>query len=167
MAIEPSDLYPLQSGNAWSYDVDTGEASTTLAITRVESFDGHIAEVRTGHTVVRYEVLAEGIRVLPGVAWLIRAPLEEGATWTGRAGRTARLISTDTAIETPAGTFDRCVEIVETGGQLELEVRTVYCPGVGPVSVDSTMRSSVGDRAVTVSARLRGYDINARPPQGH
>ena len=82
--IEPGDLYPLQTGNAWSYDVDTGEASTTLAVTRVEVFDGRIAEVRTGREVVRYEVLAEGIRVPPGDEWLIRAPLQEGATWPSR-----------------------------------------------------------------------------------
>ncbi|MGB8331782.1 MAG: hypothetical protein WCE62_16765, partial [Polyangiales bacterium] len=47
-AARPADLYPLQTGNAWSYDVDTGEASTTLAVTRVAAFDGHFAEVHTG-----------------------------------------------------------------------------------------------------------------------
>jgi hypothetical protein len=163
VALQPSELYPLKTGNAWSYDVDTGEASTTLAITRVEAFDGRIAEVRTGHAVVRYEVLAEGIRVPPRDAWLVRVPLVEGATWPGRGGRTARLIATDTNIETPAGAFERCVEVLETGGKLELEVRTVYCPGVGPVSLGSTMRSNVSDRVVTVSAKLRGYDVSPSP----
>jgi len=164
VAIDPSDLYPLQTGNAWSYDVDTGEASTTLGITRVEAFDGRIAEVHTGRAVVRYEVLPEGIRVPPADAWLVRAPLAEGATWPGRGGRTALLISTGTTVETPAGTFDRCMEILETGGKLELEVRTVYCPGVGPVLVVSTMRSNVSDRVVEVSAQLRGYDVSPLLP---
>jgi len=159
--IEPSDLYPLRTGNAWSYDVDTGDSLTTLGIARVEAFDGHIAEVHTGRAVVRYEVLPEGIRVPPGDVWLIRAPLVEGATWPGRGGRTARLVSIDMTVETPAGTFDRCVEVVETGGKLELEVRTVYCPQVGPVRVRSTMHSNVSDRVATVSAELRGYDVTA------
>jgi hypothetical protein len=162
-AIEPSDLYPLQTGNAWSYDVDTGEASTTLAVTRVEAFDGRIAEVRSGRTVVRYEVLAEGIRVPPGDEWLVRAPFEEGATWPGRGGRTARLISTNATVETRAGNFGGCVEVLEIGGKLEVEVRTVYCPGVGPVSLDATMRSDVSDRITTVSAQLRGYDVSPAP----
>jgi hypothetical protein len=157
--FDPTDLYPLQTGNAWSYDVDTGEPPTTLGITRVEAFDGRIAEVHTGRAVVRYEVLQEGIRVPPGDAWLIRAPLVEGATWPGRGGRTARLNAVDVSVVTPAGTFDRCIEVVETGGRLELEVRTVYCPHVGPVRVSSTMRSNVSDRVVTVSAELRGYDV--------
>ena len=37
---DPHAMYPLQDGNAWSYDVDTGETSTTLAVTRVEARTG-------------------------------------------------------------------------------------------------------------------------------
>ena len=158
--IEALDLYPLQTGNAWSYDVDTGDASTTLAVTRVESFDGRIAEVRTGKTLLRYEVLSQGIRIPSADEWVLRAPLEEGATWTGRGGRTARLVSTGLRVETRAGTFEDCALVSETGGKLELEVQTVYCASVGPVWVESTMRSNVSDRALTVSARLRGYEVS-------
>jgi len=50
--------------------------------------------------------------------------------------------------------------VSETGGKLELEVQTVYCASVGPVLVESTMRSNVSDRALTVSARLRGYEVS-------
>ncbi len=158
--IDPRDLFPLETGNAWSYDVDTGESSTTLAVSRVESFDGRIAEVRTAQTLVRYEVLREGIRVPPGEAWVLRLPFEEGATWPGRGGRTARLVSMGLQVETRAGAFEDCVLVSETGGKLELEVRTVYCPRVGPVSVESTMRSNLSDRALTVSAKLRGYEVS-------
>lgn len=158
--IAPSDLYPLKTGNAWSYDVDTGEASTTLAISRVVRLDGQVAEVRTGRTLLRYELLPDGIRLPPGDEWILRTPLEEGATWPGRGGRSAQLVSMGLSIETRAGSFDKCVLVIETGGELELEVRTVYCPGVGPVTVESTMRSKLSDRALTVSARLRGYVVN-------
>ena len=160
-SLSPGDLYPLRAGNAWSYDVDTGDPTTTLAITKVESFDGRVAEVRTGRSIVRYEVLDDGIRLLPGEAWLLRAPLTPGSEWQGPGGRQARLVAVETTVQTPAGSFERCVEVSETGGKLEVEVRTVYCPGVGPVSVDSTMRSRTSDRAVTVSARLRGFDVSA------
>jgi len=158
-AILPRDLYPLGEGNAWSYDVDTGEDSTTLALSRVIAFDGREAEVRTGETVLRYEVGDEGIRIPSEDAWLLRAPLRVGATWTSRGGRTARVMSTHARASTPAGEFDACIEIVETGGELELEVVTVYCPGVGPVSIRSTMRSKVSERTLEVSARLRGYEV--------
>jgi len=159
--VNPSDLYPLHAGNAWSYDVDTGAASTTLAVTRVESVDGRLAEVRTGSVVLRYEMLEEGIRVPPGDAWIIRAPVQEGASWPGRGGRTATVVSIGASQRTGVGTFEGCVEVMETGGTLELEVRTVYCPGVGPVSVRSTMRSKSSDRVVTVSATLRGYSVTS------
>lgn len=164
--IDPLALYPLNEGNAWSYDVDTGEPPTTLAITRVESFDGRVAEVRTASAVVRYEVRPEGIYVPVDDAWLVRAPLREGAKWPGRGGRTAELVSMHAMVETAAGRFDGCVEVLELGGKLELEVRTVYCPGVGPVAVASTMRSNVSERALTVSARLRGFTVNPRTASG-
>ena len=163
LEIDPRHLYPLQKGNAWSYDVDTGDASTTLAVTRVLAFDGRIAEVQTGDAIVRYEVDAEGIRVPSEDAWLIRAPLREGATWTARGGRTARLASERLPVSTRAGSFDDCVAVLETGGRLELEVRTVFCPGVGPVTVDSTLYLESSDRMLTVSARLRGYQVNPEP----
>ncbi|HSN84496.1 MAG TPA: hypothetical protein VLS88_18090 [Polyangiales bacterium] len=162
-AIDPLDLYPLSEGNAWSYDVDVGDGTTTLAVTRVDSFDGRIALVRNGRTVIRYEVLPEGIRVPSEDVWLIRGPLREGETWRARGGRTARLTSMHTHARAAAGSFDDCVEVSETGGKLELEVRTVYCAGVGPVFVESTMRSAVSDRFVTVSARLRGYEVTRSP----
>lgn len=161
--LAPRDFYPMTQGNAWSYDVDTGQASTTLAIVRVEAFDGRIAEVRTGQAVVRYEVRPEGIRIPSQDVWLLRAPLREGATWLARGGRMARLVSMQARTDGEAGRLEHCIEVLETGGALELEVRTVYCAGIGPISVRSTMKSKVSERTVTVSARLRGYDV--RPPE--
>jgi len=160
LVIAPIDLYPLRPGNAWSYDVNTGEPSSTLAVTRVATVQGSIATVRTGQGSLKYAISDEGIRVVSEDAWLFRAPLEEGASWPARGGRTGHLVSTEASIETPAGRFSGCLEVVETGGKLELEVRTVYCPFVGPVAVDSTMRSNVSDRSVSVHARLRGYDVS-------
>ena len=158
---DPREFYPLHAGNAWSYDVDTGDSVTTLAITRVEAFDGRIAEVHTGRSVLFYEVSAEGIREPDANAWILRAPLREGASWPGRGGRSARVVAVESSARTAAGDFDDCVEVLETGGKLELEVRTLYCRGVGPVSVESTMRSKVGERTLSVSASLRGYDVSA------
>lgn len=162
-AVSVLDLYPLVKGNAWSYDIDTGESSTTLAVTRVEAYDGRIAEVRTASSTIVYEVRPEGIYVPSENAWVIRAPLRVGATWLGRGGREARVIATAVTADTPAGNFERCVDVLEQGGKLELEVRTVYCPNVGPVIVTSTMRSHVSERALTVSARLRGFSVSPRP----
>ena len=158
LALAPLDLYPLQPGNAWSYEVETGERSPTLAVSRVESLRGSIATVLTGQTQVKYEIRDEGVYVVSDSAWLFRTPFELGATWPARGGRTAQLVSTNANVQTPAGSFRGCLEVLETGGARGLEVRTVYCPFIGPVSVDSTMRSDVSERVLTVRARLRGYD---------
>ncbi len=159
-SVASDSFYPLRAGNAWSYDVNTGEPPSTLAVSRVEAVDGAIATVRTGQGSVQYEIREDGIRVVSEDAWLFRTPLKEGASWPARGGRTGRLGATDVSIETQAGSFTGCLEVIETGGKLELEVRTVYCPAVGPVAVDSTMRSSASDRAISVHARLRGYDVS-------
>lgn len=161
-ARESHVFYPLESGNAWSYDVDTGDASTTLAVTRVEGRDGTEARVRTGAEVVRYEVLEDGIRTVPEGAWLFRAPLVVGSEWPAPGGRHAQVVSIDAEVTAPAGSFEGCLDVLETGGELDLEIRTVYCPGVGPVRVESTMRSSVSERRLTVTATLRGYRVTPR-----
>jgi hypothetical protein len=159
-ALDPLDFYPLRVGNAWSYDVDTGELSTTLAVTRVEAFDGTIAELRTGESVVRYQVASDGIRLRGADAWLIRGPIRVGSTWPAPGGRSAEIVSLGAMSETPAGRFDGCLEVLEVGGKLDLEVRTVYCRGIGPTIVTSTMRSKQSARVLTVSARLRGYEVS-------
>lgn len=161
-ATDPHAMYPMHPGNAWSYDVDTGAPATTLAVTRVEAREGHQARVRTGEKVVRYQLDREGIRTVPEGRWLLRTPFVVGAQWAAPGGRDARVVSVAAALQTPAGSFEGCLEVLETGGELDLEVRTVYCPGVGPVSVASTMRSKVSERSVTVTATLRGYAVS--PP---
>jgi hypothetical protein len=162
--IAPSDLYPFRAGNAWSYDVDTGEPTTTLALTRVERIDGHRAHVRTGDALVVYEVQPEGIFVPDDGVWLLRAPIRVGTSWRARGDRNAEIVSTTAEAQTTAGSFEGCVEVLERGGPLGLEVRTVYCPGVGPATVTSTFHSELGDRALVVSARLRGYQLAKSPP---
>ncbi|MGB5810208.1 MAG: hypothetical protein WBG86_06740 [Polyangiales bacterium] len=159
LTIDPVDLYPLRAGNAWSYDIDTGDASTTLAVTRVESVNGAYVTVQTGGATVQYELRRDGIFVPADGAWLFRAPFDDGATWPARGGRTGEVVTSLAHEETAAGEFQGCLEVRETGGKLGLVVTTIYCPFVGPVSVTSTMPSDVSDRAATVRARLRGYEV--------
>jgi hypothetical protein len=162
--LEVADLYPFERGNAWSYEVDTGEDLPTLAVTRVESFDGHTAVVQTGQQPLRYELRDEGIYVPEEGVWLLKAPLREGQSWPSRGGRTAQIRESDESVSTPGGDFSGCVRVDETGGRSNLQVSTVYCPGVGPVKVESTMSSANGGRAITVEAALRGYELDRRQP---
>lgn len=153
-AYVPARLYPLSVGRVWSYDVDTGTGMSTLAIARVTRSENGRVEVATGSEPNVYQVSNEGIR-REGGAWVLKAPIRMGAEWPAANGRTARIASLDAHVESVAGNFEHCVEVIERaeGGP---QIRTVYCPDVGPVLVESSMAMSLSGETVRVLATLRG-----------
>jgi hypothetical protein len=151
-------LYPLREGSVWTYDVDTGEGLPILAITRVTRRDGERVEVTSGSAPIYYEQRADGLYRVDRQAYVLKAPLAPGAHWEAGGGSTAK-VTAIRAIETAAGTFQDCVEVRETGGSAGKLVRTVYCPDVGPVEVESSMSMGLSGQTVRVLAKLRGYDF--------
>jgi hypothetical protein len=156
-------LYPLRSGAAWSYDVDTGMGPPVLAVTRVTAVSASEVEMAIGASRIRYERRPEGLYWPDRQAFVLRAPLHEGARWDAGKGATAEVRSVDRSLDTPAGHFQGCVEIVESGGEGEKVVRTVFCPDVGPVVVESSMVLA-GEGSARVVARLRGFTLGKAPP---
>jgi hypothetical protein len=156
-------LYPLRTGAVWSYDVDTGQGPTILAITRVVRAEGSAVEISVGKASIQYERRAEGLFRPDRQAFVILAPVKAGASWDAGGGSTAEVRSVDRSLDTPAGRFQGCVEIVESGGSGGKVVRTVFCPDVGPVEVVSSM-ALPGEGQVEVTARLRGFNLDAKPP---
>lgn len=168
--LAPTTLYPMLEGAQWVYDVDTGgDEPPTLGIFEVIEVNGDrrsIANnrgmsaegnVRHGEPVT-YEITPEGIRHVASGRWVLRAPIEEGAQWEAMGGRTAHVRDLDASVEVVAGTYDHCVDVEESGGEDGRTVRTVYCPEVGPVLIESRMESMLTTRTVETSARLRSYD---------
>lgn len=157
--FDPHRLYPLAEGHVWSYNVDTGTGEPTLAITRVISHVGTRIEVSSGGDPVVYEIRDEGI-FRPGTAtWLLRAPVREGAEWPSSGGMVARVTSTQATVETPAGSFEGCVRVEESGGEGDRYVQTVYCPGIGPVYLESRMTLTTSEMPVRVIAQMLGYNL--------
>ena len=167
--LAPTTLYPMEPGTQWVYDVDTGGGEPpTLGIFEVIEAVGHqrliannrgmtsAGQVRHGDPIT-YEITPDGIRHPSSGGWLLRAPLREGAEWDGMGGRTARVTDLDASVEVFAGTFEHCVEITETGGEDGRQVRTVYCPQVGPVLIESSMDMRLTTRQVATTARLRTH----------
>jgi hypothetical protein len=155
----PKRLYPLAADTVWSYDVDTGEGPPTLAISRVIAVDGARIEVSSGSAPMVYELRPEGIFRPNRGGWLLKAPVEEGATWDAGGGSRAEVGSVDLKVSTLAGDFRGCVEVRETGGTGDKSVRTVYCPDVGPVEVESAMSMKLSGQEASVKARLRGFAL--------
>lgn len=158
-------LYPMRIGSVWTYDVDTGQELTTLAITRVTLNDGVNVEISSGGDPIRYEVKPEGLFRSDRSGYLLKPPFTKGATWDAGGGATAEIIATGKSIETLAGPFTDCIEVSETGGQHGKVVRTVYCPDVGPVEVDSSMQMDLSGQTARVVAKLRGYDFSGAMAQ--
>lgn len=158
--LAPRSLYPLAAGRVWSYDVDTGDGLSTLAITRVVSVRGPRVEVSSGSDPVVYEVGPEGIAYPGRDAWLLRAPIAEGATWPGRAGRRATVTDVDATIEVPAGRFRGCVVVAEADPATGRRIRTTYCPFVGPVEVRSELTLDVAGGVQRATARLLGTNVD-------
>ena len=168
--LAPTTLYPMRDGAQWVYDVETGGPEPpTLGIFEVLEASGDTrtiannrgmdarGNVRHGDAMT-YEIGDQGIRHVQSGGWVLRRPIEAGAEWPAMGGRTARVTNVDRSIEVFAGTYDHCVEVTETGGEDGRTVRTVYCPQVGPVEIESRMETELTMRSVSTRARLRSYD---------
>jgi hypothetical protein len=155
-AHTPERLYPLGAGYSWSYLIDTGTGVSTLAVVRVTRVDGARYELSSGGEPNFYERRPEGLFRPGNGTWLLRAPLRAGASWPSSGGMTATVTDVRARAETGAGTFRDCVEIMESGGESGRTIRTVYCPDVGPVLIDTSMALTTAE-PVHVVARLQGY----------
>ena len=168
--LAPTTLYPMGEGAQWVYDVDTGgDEPPTLGIFEVVYVNGNdrrIANVRgmnargivTHGDAIGYRIERGGIRHLATGTWVLREPIAVGASWEGMGGRTARDTDIARRVEVVAGTYEGCVVVEESGGEDGRVVSTTYCPRVGPVIIESTLRSELTNRTIGTQARLRSHD---------
>ena len=164
--LDPANLYPLQEGNVWAYDVNTGLEGDlpVLGQTRVVSAEGNVFSVSTNRSEpVLYERRPDGIFRTQSGTWLLRGPIRVGASWEASAGLQASVVSVSESVETASGAYEGCVRVEESSEQEARSTSTVYCPGVGPVLVESVMESRLTRGAVRVTATLRGYQLAESP----
>ena len=148
-------FFPLAQGSAWSYDVQIGDGSSTLAISRVTNIKGTSATVEVAGQIHHYELRDEGIwRVDRGV-WLLRKPLKTGASWASVKNGRAQVIATGRLFKGQLGMHANCIEIRESNA--EQTTLSTYCPDVGLVQL--TTNTLGVERGPAVVARLRGYHI--------
>jgi hypothetical protein len=156
--LSPLSLYPLREGAAWSYDVDAGDGeSPVLATTRVLRIQGTNVEVQSGQAVLRYALLPDGIQRVDSGKHLLHTPIALGSEWPAGLNTQARVSAVDQLLQTPAGNFESCVVVTELSADSGRKVTTSYCPGVGPVRVESEME--VRGKLLRVTATLRGYSL--------
>jgi hypothetical protein len=152
-------LYPLRAGSIWTYDVDTGDGVPVLAITRVLSASPERIEVSSGGDPLLYQQRADGLYRTDLGIYVLRAPVQQGQSWD-QGGARAEVTDAQKSVTTVAGDFHGCVEVLEQGGPSNKHVRTVFCPDVGPVEIESSTTINLTGKTTRVLARLRGYDFS-------
>lgn len=168
--LVPRNLYPMRDGYVWSYNVDTGTGMNTFAVSRVVSAEGDRYAISNGGEEILYEVREGGIFRPQTGTWLLRAPIEVGASWETTGGLTARVTSVTESVDVSAGHYDGCVVVVEEGGDSGRRIRTTYCAGVGPTVVESRQELQLRGEPLTVRGELiglvRGAE-DAEEPEGY
>jgi hypothetical protein len=92
--------------------------------------------------------------------YTLKLPLAVGTRWDAGQGGFAEITAVGQHASTLAGEFGDCLEVRETDPAAQKVVRTVFCPDVGPVEVESTIVLQVSARGARVLAKLRGYDFS-------
>ena len=161
--LRAADLLPLAVDNVWTYDAyDQDGHGPTLAGLRVTEAAGNrfvLESLLSEDTARIYELRDEGIFLPEHDAWLLRDPIEVGRTWRARGLREATVRALDVRASVPRGDFEGCVQVDEDGGELNIHVETIYCPGVGAVSTRSSMRQDSTGLTMSQRAVLREYAI--------
>jgi hypothetical protein len=145
-----SDYLPLENDTVMSFETETeGSVERGLLIVQVRRPRANVVELNVGGKIRRMDLTKEGVRLFDG-GWLLKEPLEVGATFPGQNGK-VRVSSTTREINVPAGHFRDCVELEETGRAAK--TTTVFCPLVGITFIE--VESLSLDTPERVTARLK------------
>ena len=135
-SVSSVDTYfPLEEGRLYHY-VTTENGDTGMLVARVHRTDPTHGELRLSNASKRFVYSPEGV-AYDGGAFILKAPLDVGATWPGEHGGTTKVTRTDATPKVQAGAYSGCVETVEEGGRPQgSKYATTYCPGVGMVLLE-------------------------------
>lgn len=147
-----SDYLPLDDNTVMSFETETeGSAERGLLIMQVTRPRPNVVELNIGGRIRRLDLTADGVKIVEG-GWLLKKPLEVGATFPGQNGP-VRVKSIHTAIDVPAGHFKDCVETEEIGPAAH--TLTTFCPLAGITLLDVESMSVTNPERVV--ARLKAY----------
>ncbi len=159
-ASSPVETYfPLPEGNIFHYVTDE-DGQSGMLVARVHRTDGTHAELRMSNRTQRYMMKPDGV-AYEGGAYILKAPLEKGASWPGEHGGVTKVESVDAEITVPAGHFTGCVRTVEAGqtpGPAK-KYTVTYCPGVGMVALEVSM----GDAVAKAVLKSHGPPVTIPP----
>lgn len=143
---------PLIDNSVLSFETEVeGSPEKGLLVMQVRRPRLNVAELRIGSKVHRLDLLREGVRAIEG-GWLLKLPLDVGATFAGKYG-TVKVTHVNRTVKVPAGTFEGCVETEETTGSSRTLTR--YCPTIGIAELE--IESLSADAPAREVARLKSH----------
>lgn len=134
-------------------EVDTGASG--VAMMRVVPQGTDHAQITGGKTPTAVVYEAKGIRRVPEDTYLLVWPPDEGRTWPMGALATARIRTASAKVTVAAGTFERCIEVVEErkSPTASAVIVTTFCPDVGIVLIDADGGETGHERLELTSAQ--------------
>jgi hypothetical protein len=143
---------PLMDQTALSFETEVeGSAERGLLVMQIHRPRPTVVELKIGGKIHRLDLVKEGVRVVEG-GWLLKLPLEVGATFTGQYG-TVKVTNVNLTVNVPAGRFDGCVETEELSGTNRTLTR--YCPTIGITELEIESLST--DEPAREIARLKSH----------
>jgi hypothetical protein len=127
--------FPLEEGRIYAYSTSEN-GDTGMLVAKVHRSDATHGELRLSNATKRFVFTPQGV-AYDGGAFILKAPLDVGATWPGEHGGTTKVVSIDASPKVVAGSYSSCVQTVEEGGRPQgSKYVTTYCPGVGMVLLE-------------------------------
>jgi hypothetical protein len=156
---------PFEAGSVLAYEThDDGSGERGLVVLRVSRPRPSLVELDDGGSVQRLYVEGADLRHATG-GYLLKGPLQRGASFRGRFGRVT-VTRVDVAVKVPAGSFTGCLETMEETPARDKRARTVFCPGVGMVTLEVEGDGGAGGGRVRFVLKSYGpaVDLDAPPP---
>ncbi len=143
--------FPLEEGRIYHY-VTSENGETGMLVAKVHRTDAAHGELRLSNATKRFVYTPEGVAYDGGGAFILKAPLDVGATWPGEHGGTTRIVTVDASPKVPAGSYGSCIQTLEEGGRPPgSKYANTYCPGVGMVLLE------IGVTGGEARAELKSY----------
>lgn len=157
MLTAVSNYLPLEKDTVLSFETEVeGSSERGLLVMQVRRPRPNLVELDVGGRPQRLDLVGEGVRVAEG-AWVLRGPLEVGATFQGQTGL-VQITSLTRKVTVPAGHFEGCLETLEQGAHAR--TRTVYCPGIGITELEVEGLSAAQPSREVARLKARGPRID-------
>lgn len=149
--VDLLSYFPFEVGNQWTYQgVGNEYASYNKQVLYKEGNKVQVVEENPGTRLVKiYDLKPDSVVVVYSKEEfyedenileteenmqdiILQTPVEIGTIWES-GDRTSEIVAKDVTIETPAGTFNNCIQVNNTYKDEENKFIEYYAPGIGLV----------------------------------